>query len=48
MLTVWRAATSTYHLLVKFLTEYGIGEACRDQMVACECYIAMLKMDDHL
>ena len=48
MLTVWRAATSTYHLLVKFLIEYGIGEACRDQMAACECYIAMLKMDDHL
>ena len=48
MLTVWRAATSTYHLLVKFLTEYGIGEACRDQMVACECYIAMLKIDDRL
>ena len=45
---MWRAATSTYHLLMKFLTEYGIGEACGDQMAACECYIAMLKMDDHL
>ena len=39
---------STYHLLVKFPTEYRIGEAREDQMVACECYIAMLEMDDHL
>ena len=33
---------------MKFLTKYGIGEACGDQMAACECYIAMLKMDVHL
>ena len=26
-LNAWRAATSIYHLLVKFLTEYGIKEA---------------------
>ena len=26
-LNAWRAATSTYHLLVKFLTKYGIEEA---------------------
>lgn len=44
----WRATTSTYHLLVKFPTEYGIEEQLRDQMVTCECYIAMLEMDDHL
>ena len=48
MLNAWKVATSTYHLLVKFPTEYGIGEVCGDQMVACECYIAMLEMDDHL
>ena len=47
-LNAWRAATSTYHLLVKFPMEYGIGEVCRDQMATCECYIAMLEMDDHM
>ena len=46
--TAWRVATSTYHLLVKFPTEYRIGKARGDQMAACECYIAMLKIDDHL
>ena len=29
-LNTWQAATSTYHLLVKFPTEYGIGEARGD------------------
>ena len=46
--TAWRAATSTYHLLVKFPTEYRIGEVRGDQMAAHECYIIMLEMDDHL
>ena len=44
----WRAAMSTYHLLVKFSTEYRIGEVRGDQMGARECYITMLEMDDHL
>lgn len=48
MLNAWRAATSTYHLLVKFPTKHGIVEARGDQMAACECYIAMLEMDNHL
>ena len=48
MLNVWKAATSTYHLLVKFPTKYRIGEARRDQMVARECYIVMLEIDNHL
>ena len=48
MLNVWKAATSTYHLLVKFPTEYGIGEAHGDQMAAQECYITMLEMENHL
>ena len=39
---------STYHLLVKFPTEYGIGEARGDQMATHKCHIAMLEMDDHL
>ena len=47
-LNAWRAGTSTYHLLVKSPSEYGIGEAHGDQMAASECYIAMLEMDDHL
>lgn len=46
-LNAWKATTSTYHLLVKFLTKYNIGEAYRDQMAARECYIAILEMDDH-
>ena len=44
----WRAATSTYHLSVKFPTEYGIGEVQGDQLVARECYLAMLAMDEQM
>ena len=47
-LNAWRAATSTYYLLVKFQTEYGVGEAHGDQMAPRECYIAILEIDDHL
>ena len=47
-LNAWRATMSTYHLPVKFLTEYGIREAQGDQMAARECYVYMLKIDDHL
>ena len=46
MLNAWRAATSTYHLLVKFPTKYRIGEVRGDRMATRECYIAMLEMDD--
>ena len=46
MLNAWREATSTYHLLLKFPTKCGIGEVRRDQMVARECYVAILKMDE--
>ena len=34
--------------MIKFPTEYGVGEVYRDQVATCECYIAMLEMDDHL
>ena len=44
----WRAATSTYHLSVKFPTEYGIGEVQGDQLAARECYLAMLAMDEQM
>ena len=33
--------------MIKFPTEYGIGELQGDQVAACECYIAMLEMEDH-
>ncbi|XP_075675219.1 uncharacterized protein LOC142644517 [Castanea sativa] len=47
-LNAWKAVTSTYHLMVKFPTEYGVGELRGNQVVARECYIAMMEMDDHL
>ena len=47
-LNSWKAVTSTYHLMTKFPTEYGVGEVQGDQVVLRECYIAMLEMDDHL
>ena len=46
-LNSWKAATSTYHLMIKFPTEYGIGELRGDQVLTRECYIAMLEMEDH-
>ena len=46
-LNSWKAVTSTYHLMIKFPTEYGVGELKGDQMAARECYIVMLEMDDH-
>ena len=44
----WKAVTSTYHLSVKFPTEYGIGQAQGDQLAARECYLAMLALDEHV
>ena len=44
----WKAVTSTYHLMIKFPIEYEVGEVRGNQITARECYIAMLKMDDHL
>ena len=40
--------TSTYHLMIKFPTEYEVREVRGDQVAAHKCYIAMLEMDDHL
>jgi hypothetical protein len=37
-----RAVTSTYHLLVKFPTEHGVGEVRGDQIATRECYLASL------
>ena len=47
MINSWKAATSTYHLMIKFPTEYGIGELRGDQVAARECYIAMLELEDY-
>ena len=44
----WKAMTSTYHLMIKFPTEYEVREVRGDQVAARKCYIAMLEMDDHL
>ena len=43
-----KAVTFTYHLLVKFPTEYGVGKVQGDQLVARECYLAMLAMDEQV
>ena len=47
-LNSWKAVTSTYHLMIKFPTDYGLGELRGDQVAACECYVAMMEIDDHL
>ena len=47
-LNSWKAVTSSYHLMIKFPTEYGVGELRGDQIDTCECYMVMLEMDDHL
>ncbi|XP_050253735.1 uncharacterized protein LOC126699803 [Quercus robur] len=46
-LNSWKAVTSTYHLMIKFPTEYGVGEVRGDQVATREYYIVMLEMDDH-
>ena len=40
--------TSTYHLIIKFPTDFKVGELRGNQVVACECNIATMEMDDHL
>nr|XP_023897984.1 uncharacterized protein LOC112009863 [Quercus suber] len=44
-LNAWKAVTSTYHLMIKFFTEHGIGELRGNQVAARECYIAMLETE---
>uniref|UniRef100_A0A2N9H4Y6 Uncharacterized protein n=1 Tax=Fagus sylvatica TaxID=28930 RepID=A0A2N9H4Y6_FAGSY len=39
-----RAVTSTYHLLVRFPTEHGIGEMKGDQAIARECYLTSVNV----
>ena len=47
-LNSWKAVTSTYHLMIKFPIDYGVGELRRNQVAACECFVAIMEMDDHL
>ena len=47
-LNSWKVVTSIYHLSVKFPTEYGVGQVQGDQLVARECYLAMLGMDKQI
>ena len=47
-LNLWKTMTSTYHLMIKFPTEYRVGKVHGDQVAARECYVAMLEMDNHL
>ena len=42
----WKAVTSTYHLMIKFLMDYGVGELRGNQVAAWECYIPMIEMED--
>ena len=43
----WKAATSTYCLKVKFPTDDEVGEVRGDQILARECYQAVLAMREN-
>ena len=47
-LNSWKAVTSTYHLMIKFPTDYRVGELLGNQVAARDCYMAMMEMDNHL
>ena len=47
-LNSWKAVTSTYHLPVKFPTEYEVGQVQGDQLAVRECYLALLVVDDQV
>ena len=47
-LNSWKAVTSTYHLFVKFPTDYGVGQVQGDQLTAKKCYLAKLAMEKHM
>jgi len=45
--TIGKAATSTYYLKVKFLTENGMTKIKGDQVLARECYQAVLAVKEN-
>ena len=47
-LNSWKVVTSTYHLSVKFPTEYGIRQVQGDQLATRECYLAMIVLDEQV
>ena len=47
-LNSWRVAISTFHLSIKFPTEYGIREVQGDWLIAREYYLSMLHMDEQI
>ena len=47
-LNSWKAITSTYHLSVKFPSEYKVGQVQGDQLAIRECYLAMLALDEQV
>ena len=47
ILNRWKAAISTYCLKMKFPTEQGVREIRRDQVVARECYQAVLSSKEN-
>ena len=46
-LNCWKAITSTYCLKIKFPTENGVGEVKGDQVLARECYQAVLVVKEN-
>ena len=47
-LNSWKAITSTYHLMIKFPTDYGVEELRGSQVAARKCYVAMMEMEDQV
>ena len=47
-LNSWKAVISTYHLMIKFPIDYGVGELHGNQVAARKCYVTMMEIDDHL
>ena len=47
-LNSWKVVTSTYHLIIKFPTDYEVGELRGSQVAARECYVAMMEMEDQI
>ena len=45
-LNSWKAMTTTYHLMIKFPTDYRVGEVQGNLVEVRECYIAMIEMED--
>ena len=48
MLNSWKTVTLTYHLMIKFPTDYGVGELRGSQIATHECYVAIMEMEDQV